>query len=110
MTAGGAVNRIQLVISLVAHCSEEETHGAENGVGVYPLRIAVLDLLIGGLQHEVRRRKHGDAGRVELQLTGAGRRVLVGPGKSARLQVLVGVAVERDRLPRAVENRAEREV
>src|SRR5207248_5751793 len=93
--AAGAVHLIQ---SGIASCfpfdpvasvatSEEESDGAEERIGVRAGRILVDRLAVVRLQHQLGRGEDRDAGGVELQLPGAGRRIVVGAGKAARLQV-----------------------
>src|SRR5579871_5527214 len=99
-----------LARSAIDGVSEEEAYSAENRVRVGSGRVVILHMLIGCLEHDLGRRKHRHPDIVELRLAGARRRIQIGPSKSARLQILVGVAVERDGLPFAVQDSAEREM
>src|SRR2546425_12952014 len=79
--------------------SKEEPDGAEDRVGLGACRIAVFHFLVGCLEDELRGWEDRDPGGVELHLAGTRRCIRIGSGKSARLQIFVGVAVERNCLP-----------
>src|SRR2546425_11096535 len=79
--------------------SKEEPDGAEDRVGLRPGGIAGFHFLVGCLEDEFRGWEDRDPGGMELHLPRTRRRIRIGSYKSARLQVLVGVAVEGNRLP-----------
>src|SRR5262245_11016669 len=87
--------------------SEKEPDAAEYRIRIGAARILVLHLLVGRLEHNFRRRKDREARRVKLRAAGARGLVGVGPGKPVGLQILVGVAIERNRLPFATEDGTE---
>src|SRR5258706_2562918 len=89
---------------------EEKSETAEYGVGFGSAVLLVEHLFVGQLENQLRRRIDGDAHGMELELARAGRRIHVGSFETRGLQILVRVAVELHRLPRAAEIRADREV
>src|ERR1700738_5449619 len=72
--------------------------------------------LIGRLEHDLWRREHRHAKVLKARLRSARRETEVGAGEAAggaiaaRLEILVGVARERNGLPFAVQDRAQRDV
>src|SRR5262249_7215135 len=90
--------------------SKEEPDAAEERIRKRAGDALVDHTLVGRLQHNLRGWKHRKAGRVGLSLTLTSRQIGIVAGEAARLQILIGVAIERHSLPLAVENRAERDM